>query len=594
MESKSEFRVDESRRYWHGSTFRWLVSHCFYQRWFMLVLMCFHFFSVAAHSLSYIFIGGALSEILQPTRDGALLEYATLVLAVLFGGGLCSLIAELFLETVAQRLGRDAREELYVSLLAKSQTYHDQQRVGDIMARATEDINHLILMVNPGLLFVVEIALGLVLPIVTMATIAPTLVIVPSCFVVAYLVTGRWYFRQLLPVSQEQRRSYGMLTAVLEEAVNGIEVVKASSQEGGERQKFRSNARAFRDVFARQGRLEARYFPMLFYSIALGLAFFHGFWLLERGVLDIPKLVTFMGLMAMLRFPVFEGIYAFAFLLMGYASAERILKVIVARADMDENATGHRANLRGEIIFENVHFGFDGHALLRDVNVHIAPGETVAIVGQTGSGKTTLTELINRTYDVEKGRILIDGVDVRDWNLTALRSQISKIEQDIFLFKRSIRENISFGMPTASDEQIEEAARAAQAHDFILSFRDGYETEVGSRGVTLSGGQRQRIALARAFLGNPSVLILDDSTSAIDSETEDEIQRAIRNAQRGRTTLLITHRLSQIRWADHILVLENGELIGAGRHEDLLWSCELYRRIFLRYESFALPQPQEN
>ncbi len=216
----------------------------------------------------------------------------------------------------------------------------------------------------------------------------------------------------------------------------------------------------------------------------------------------------------------------------------------------------------------------------------------MAIVGQTGSGKTTLTELINRTYDVVRGRILIDGVDVREWNLTALRSQISKIEQDVFLFKRSIAENIAFGTPSAARAQVEDAARAAQAHDFILGFQNGYETEVGSRGVTLSGGQRQRIALARAFLSDPRILILDDSTSAIDSETEDEIQRAIRRAQEGRTTLLITHRLSQIRWADHILVLEDGELIGAGRHDDLLRSCEVYRRIFTRYE-LALPELEQ-
>jgi ATP-binding cassette subfamily B protein len=205
-------------------------------------------------------------------------------------------------------------------------------------------------------------------------------------------------------------------------------------------------------------------------------------------------------------------------------------------------------------------------------------------VGQTGSGKSTLTQLINRTHDATYGRVLIDGVDVRDWNLNALRSQISNIEQDIFLFSRTIAENIAFGQPTATQEQIEAAAREAQAHDFIMSFKEGYQTEIGERGVTLSGGQRQRIALARAFLSDPRILILDDSTSAIDSATEDEIQQAISRAQQGRTTLLITHRLSQIRWADHIIVLEKGKVVASGQHEDLLRRSPHYRRIFARYE----------
>ena len=192
--------------------------------------------------------------------------------------------------------------------------------------------------------------------------------------------------------------------------------------------------------------------------------------------------------------------------------------------------------------------------------------------------------MVNRTYEADAGRVLIDGVDVRDWNLSALRSQIGKIEQDIFLFARSVAENIAFARPDASREQIEAAARAAQAHDFILAMPDGYATVVGERGVTLSGGQRQRIALARAFLSNPSILILDDSTSAIDSATEDQIQQAIRKAQEGRTVLMITHRLSQIRWADQIFVLDAGRLVASGTHDELLRRSSLYRRIFARYD----------
>jgi len=223
--------------------------------------------------------------------------------------------------------------------------------------------------------------------------------------------------------------------------------------------------------------------------------------------------------------------------------------------------------------------------VLADLDFAIRPGQTVAIVGQTGSGKTTLVKLINRIYDASAGRILIDGVDVRDWNLAALRRQISIIEQDVFLFSRTIAENIAFGRPDATQQDIESAARAAQAHEFIMRFKDGYQAVVGERGVTLSGGQRQRIALARAFMTDPAILILDDSTSSIDSETEDQIQRAIFHASQGRTAVIITHRLSQIRWAELILVMRQGRIAALGSHESLMQSSESYRKIFARYQA---------
>jgi len=207
----------------------------------------------------------------------------------------------------------------------------------------------------------------------------------------------------------------------------------------------------------------------------------------------------------------------------------------------------------------------------------------LALVGQTGSGKSTIGKLLNRTYDVDSGRILVDGIDVREWQLAALRQQISIIEQDIFLFSRTIAENIAFGKPNATQTEIEEAAHMAQAHDFVMSFPDGYQTVVGERGTMLSGGQRQRLALARAFLTNPPILILDDSTSAIDSATEDQIQNAIETAARGRTTILITHRLSQIRWADQIVVLRKGGVAAVGTHEELLEKSQAYRDIFARF-----------
>src|ERR1700730_17620805 len=240
--------------------------------------------------------------------------------------------------------------------------------------------------------------------------------------------------------------------------------------------------------------------------------------------------------------------------------------------------------MHGDIVFENVTFSYGDTPVLKNISFRAEPGQTVAIVGQTGAGKSTLTKLVNRIYDVDEGRILVDGVDVREWSLDALRSQVSSIEQDIFLFSRTITENIAYGLGQDADQQaIEQAARDAQASAFIESFKDGYATLIGERGVTLSGGQRQRIAIARALLTDPRILMLDDSTSAIDSATEDEIQKAIHRVLQGRTTLLITHRLSQIRWADKVLVLRQGQLIDQGTHDELLGRCETYRRIFAHH-----------
>jgi ATP-binding cassette subfamily B protein len=279
------------------------------------------------------------------------------------------------------------------------------------------------------------------------------------------------------------------------------------------------------------------------------------------------------------------------------SSARRILDLINRETNLDQNAQGYADAMRGEVEFRNVSFTYTiptstrtavsrangreaGEDVLHNISFKVKPGQTVAIVGQTGAGKTSLVKLINRTYDVTQGQVFVDGVDVRDWNLAALRSQISMIEQDIFLFSRSVSENIAFGRPESDQRQIEMAAEFAQADDFIQTFDRGYETVVGERGVTLSGGQRQRLALARAFLTDPHILILDDSTSAIDSATKDKIQRAISNAARGRTTFIITHRLSQIRWADLIIVLRKGKIAAIGTHDELMKTSEAYSRIF--------------
>ena len=572
--------VPRSRR---DSALRWLLSHVARQWPFVVGALLIYTLSHIAYAGARVAIGQAAEVVMNPA-SGSLLRASLLVLGLLLFDGVAILFGSYAIEIVAKRVARDGRLELYADLLGKSQTFHDRQRVGDLMARATDDVEQISAMFTPGLSLLIESGLALLVPLVYIALIDGQMLLVPLLFVVALAVALRGYSRQLDPVTTAQRAAFGALNSRLEETISGIEVVKASARELFERSVFGSRARRYRDLYVRQGEIEARYLPLLLFGIAFGLTFGHALLRYRAGAITIPDVIAIMGLMGILRFPTFISIFTFALVQLGMASARRILSILNAESEVDENPRGHSAPMRGAIRFEGVSFSYEGADVLHDLSFEIEAGQTVAIVGQTGSGKSTLVQLVNRTYDATAGRVLVDGVDVRDWNLDALRSQISKIEQDIFLFSRTIRENIAFGKPDATQAEIEAAARAAQAHNFIMGFQGGYESEVGERGVTLSGGQRQRLALARAFLGDPRILILDDSTSAVDSATEDEIQRALREAERGRTVLLITHRLAQIRWADLILVLDGGTIVAAGRHEELLRRSLPYRRIFARYD----------
>lgn len=553
-----------------------------------------------------VLTGDAFNAMLQPIPDTSVL----LPLALIIGisqviRGILQLGRNFGAELLAQKMERAVRDELYLSLLAKSMTFHNLQPVGDTMARTTNDVREVNYMFSPGINLVVGSLIFIFMPIFVAGRYHPWLVITPIVFILLYFWFLARYLKTLAPITDEVRATFGKMNTHLSESLDGVEVVKGASQENAEVERFVVNASRVRDTFVKQGDLEGRYVAMLLLGSAYAFGLFHALLLFRSGELNLGDVVAYFGLLRLLEFPTFVSTFAYSQISSGISGARRILELMNRETNLDQNAQGYTDAMKGEVEFRNVSFTYalsgandsernrpstslpasrnGGSAqdeVLQNISFKVKPGQTVAVVGQTGAGKTSLVKLINRTYDATQGQVLVDGVDVRDWNLAALRSQVSMIEQDIFLFSRSVSDNIAFGKPGAEPDEVEMAARSAQADDFIQSFDKGYETVVGERGVTLSGGQRQRIALARAFLTDPHILILDDSTSAIDSATEDKIQRAIANAARGRTTFIITHRLSQIRWADLIIVLRKGKIAAIGTHDELMKTSDAYSRIF--------------
>lgn len=595
--SKREFSLGNEYRYHLGSPLRWIISHVWRYKHLFFCYIALVIVANALYAAIPLIVGEAFNAVLQGSRSQLVLQTLTLLSVVLLSG-CATLGARFFPELLSKRVVRDARAEVYLSLLGKSQTFHNRQRVGDIMARIASDITQLGTMIVPGFDIVFDAYLNLVAILVVIGILRLQLLLVPLLFTISFLLAVRFYSNQLAPISDRLRTQFGELNAGLSEVLRGIEVIKATGQEEKETHKFERQADLYRRLFIKNGYVQSWYLAPLLLSVALVFAFAHGLLLVAQGQISVGSLVAFLSLMVALRYPTFNANWSISLIQLGISGAGRILHIVREEADLDENEDGYRGGeggMRGEIVFERVSFGYEGTTVLKNISFHAEAGQTIAIVGQTGSGKSTLTRLINRIYDVDSGRILIDGVDVRAWNLGALRSQISTIEQDIFLFSRSIAENIAYGLgQQASQEAIERAARDAQAHEFILGFREGYQTTVGERGVMLSGGQRQRIAIARALLTNLRILILDDSTSAIDSATENEIQQAIERVLEGRTTFLITHRLAQIRRADKILVLRRGELIDQGTHAELINRCAFYRRIFACYAPPSSKGEQNN
>ncbi|NHI93629.1 MAG: ABC transporter ATP-binding protein [Candidatus Lokiarchaeota archaeon] len=566
---------------------RWIIAHILKginKFIFFIIVLCIITSSILSSSV-LINVGLAINDFLA--GNFATLGFYTLIILILaVSAPLLTLFSSFLREYLAQKMERDVRKEFYASLLGKSQSFHDLQKIGELMARATNDVRMLNYLISPALSLIIDAFTSLIVPLIYIIIYFPPqllLIITPMFFIIAFLISLRSYSNRLGPVTERLQMDFGKMNAVLNESLAAIEVVKSTTTENYELEKYIKHVKDYKDTYVKEGYIEAKYLPILLLAIAITIGLSQSIFLNIFGLLNIGQIITYIGLLTQLRFPTFISTFVFTMVRLAIAGADRLLEIINKETEISHNAEGIKKQILGNVKFEDVSFIYPNtqKAVLKKISFEVKPGQTIAIVGTTGSGKSTLTKLITRLYDVTSGRILVDDIDVREYALESLRGQISFIEQDIFLFSTSILENITFGKERNLNEVIS-VAKQAQAHEFITRLPKGYESQAGERGVQLSGGEKQRIAIARSFLVDAPILILDDATAAIDSDTEDKIQRAINSIRRNRTTFLITHRLSQIRWADLIIVLKRGEIVSCGSHAELLKTSEEYKKIFVK------------
>jgi ATP-binding cassette subfamily B protein len=541
-------------------------------------------FAAQAGALSFPWLTGSVVGAIQHGQRHRL----PLLIGIVVGVGVAKALATLGRRLISgeQALGveMDLRTALYAKLVRLSFGFFDRHQTGQLMSRATVDLQGVRFFLGYGLIFFFQhvftvVGVGILVFVISWKLALIALAVSPVMIAVAYR-----YSNVSHPVLRDVQQKMADVATVTEENVVGVHVVKSFAQEQAEQDKFERRSEALFDQSLRANRQRAFYIPVLSFLPLLGqaAALLAGGKMVADGSLSVPDFVRFNFYLSLLIFPlrmlgmwIGEGQRA-------TASGERIFQVLDEPEDIRDEPGAHELGPGpGRVRFDGVTFGYDPRRpVLQDIDLELEPGRTVALIGHTGSGKTTLASLIPRFYDVDRGRVTVDGDDVRDVTLTSLRRVIGVIPQDPFLFSATVRENLAFGRAEATDEELVHAATLAQAHEFVERLPAGYDTVIGERGITLSGGQRQRLAIARALVLDPRVLILDDATASVDAATEAKIRMGLREAMRARTTVIIAHRLSTIALADEIVVLDEGRIVQRGTHDELVETSSVYREIW--------------
>jgi ABC-type multidrug transport system fused ATPase/permease subunit len=528
--------------------------------------------------------GGGLEHALQSADRHTIWMYGLAILVVGLVRALLMMGRRLISGRQALGVEFDLRNALYAKLQRLSFGFYDSHQTGQLMSRATVDLQSVRFFLGYGLIFFFQHVTTIVGVTAVMFFVDWRLALAATAVTPFIVVVAYRYSSVAHPILRDVQQRMADVATVAEENIVGVHVVKSFAQERTESVKFADRSEAVFGQSVNANRQRALYVPLLSFLplVAQAVVLLLGGRMVIHGELAFGEFIAFNVLVVMLVMPLRMLGMWIGQAQRATASGERIFQVM----DEDEEVSD-RPGARelppgdGQVRFEDVSFGYDPQRLvLQDIELELEPGKTVALIGHTGAGKTTLASLVPRFYDATGGRITIDGLDVRDAKVVSLRREIGIVAQDPFLFSTTVRENIAFGRPDATDEEVEEAARLAQAAEFIEDLPEGYDTVIGERGITLSGGQRQRIAIARALLVDPRILILDDATASVDATTEARIRLGLRQAMKGRTTIIIAHRLSTLALADELVVLDRGRVAARGTHDELLERSAVYREIY--------------
>ncbi len=522
---------------------------------------------------------------IQVNAESWLIGATLIIVIVAFSRAVFSFVQSYMAEKTSQGIAFDFRNEIFAKIQRLSFSYHDQNQTGQLMIRATDDVEKLRMFIAQGLILAAQAFLLLIatLIILVLTNWRLTLVVLPilPIALIIFMVFGA----AVQPLFVEIQIRLSRLNTILQENMAGIKVVKAFARERHERQRFDAATDDLYTQGLRVARTFSFLFPVIFLIAQVGqaaLLYFSGQQILG-GTLTLGDYQAFSLYVIYVFFPLGQLGFIISLMAQASASATRIFEILDAKSEVNDKPDATvLPEIQGHVAFNNVTFRYfgSGDPVLKDVSFEAHPGQTIALLGGTGSGKTTIINLIPRFYDASEGAVLIDGYDVRDVTLDSLRSRIGIVLQETNLFSGTIRDNIAFGRSDATDDEVIEAAQAAAAHDFIMSFPQGYDTPVGERGSTLSGGQKQRIAIARALLMNPHILILDDSTSSVDLQTEAKIQKALDHLMEGRTSFVIAQRITTVLNADMILVLDKGQVVATGKHAELMETSPIYAEIY--------------